>query len=223
MEHKEKSIEKLKEEKKEIIKEIVQKERKEKRDNNIEKGNKILRVSNSFNSELESIQLDRVEKNMEEYPISKPKITDLIIKHKNWGQIKEDCKNFIFQKNKKAQTTMAIFFGIFLVFFVIIYFFIFGTTMLHVNTALSQNLSLGQVNLAEINAQTFGVFAISIMNNADWWGLGTIFGMVLGLLMSAYFLRGRFPKFGLILAIFLIIAIFIFALYMRSTYLNLME
>lgn len=220
------NLEELKKQKLEIQKQIQELDQKRKRETKscVKKSNIITRVSTSFNEDLEEIQVDRVNKDMEEFPISKPKITDLIVKHKSWGQMKEDCKNFLFvPKNKKGQFTALMFLGIMLVLFLVIYFLVFGTTILKIDEQFDQNISIGQVNLAEVNAVTFGVFADSLRNNADWWGLGTIFGMIFGLLLSAYFLRNKFPKISLIIDIFIIIAVFVFSLYMRSIYLTLME
>lgn len=91
-------------------------------------------------------------------------------------------------------------------------------TIVKIDQALDQNVSLGQVNLKTVNAQTFGVFAETVVNNADFWGLASIFGMIIGLFLSAYLTRNRFPKFGIILDIFIIIGVFIFSLYLRGVY-----
>ena len=56
--------------------------------------NKIIRVSEDYDSEIEGIQEKRIEKGVDEKKISKPKISDLIINHKRWDEIKEDIINF---------------------------------------------------------------------------------------------------------------------------------
>ena len=58
--------------------------------------NKIIRVSEDFDSEIENIQDKRIEKGLDEEKTSKPKISDLIRKHKLWNQLKEDVINFDF-------------------------------------------------------------------------------------------------------------------------------
>lgn len=202
------------------IKERLHKIKKIKKEDKIksQKGNKLARIDNDFNKKLDETIQYRFENGMDNKQLSKPKLTRLISKHKT---IWDDLRKFDF--NKKGQVTIFMFFGIFLALFVVVYFFVFGTAVININNALDQNVSLGQVNLQEINSQTFGVFATSVANNADWWGLASIFGMILGLFFSAYLTRNRFPKFGIILDIFIIIAVFIFALYLRGIYSTLIE
>ena len=61
------------------------------------------------------------------------------------------------------------------------------------------------------------------LENADWWGMSLIFGLILGLFLSAYFMRNRFPKWAIILDIFIIVAMFIVALYISSSYSILLD
>lgn len=118
---------------------------------------------------------------------------------------------------------MFILFGIILVFAIIFFLLVMGIMAIKINDALSQDVDIGEVNLAELNAGTFGMYHQMILYKADFIGICAVFGMVLGLFLSAYVVRGRFPKWGLILDIFLIIAFFIFALYISQTYGLLME
>jgi len=126
-------------------------------------------------------------------------------------------------KNKKGQSTVFLFALIFVVFFMLILIFVGGVIVVKVNQALDQNVNIGQVNLATLNSQTFGVATTTYLNNADWWGLSIIFGMVFGLLLSAYILRGRFPKWGIVLDIFIILTAFFISLYISSSYSILLD
>ena len=121
-------------------------------------------------------------------------------------------------KNKKGQ--MTIFFAILLIGVILIAIFLFvsGLVSTKINTYLDQDIAIGNVTLSEINADTFGQFNTMILDNADWWGLSAIFGVILGLFLSSYFVRGKFPKFGIILDIFIILAFFIVSLYISATY-----
>ncbi len=92
-----------------------------------------------------------------------------------------------------------------------------------INSALDIDVDMGQVNLREINALTFGKFNEMVINNADWWGMSLIFGMILGLFLSSYILRGRLPKWGIILDIFIILFVFIISLYISSVYQTLLD
>jgi hypothetical protein len=185
--------------------------------------NKIIRVSEKFNKEMEDIQKKRIENGFDEEKVSKPKVSDLIRKHKFWPKLKQDLINFSFSledesMGKRGQISIFSFFGIFLGFAYVRAMLVIGTIVINVNLALDQDIDIGQVNLKTINSQTFGVFTTSILNNADWWGIALIFGMVMGLFLSSYMLRNIFPRWGMILDIFIILATFIVSLYLRDTY-----
>lgn len=63
--------------------------------------NKIIRVSEKFNEEIEDIQEKRIENGFEEEKLSKPKISDLIRKHNDWSKVKQDLINFNFALEEK--------------------------------------------------------------------------------------------------------------------------
>ena len=121
-------------------------------------------------------------------------------------------------KNKKGQTTIFILLGILAIFFIIIGLIVIGTISVKTQSALSQNISIGQVNLKTVSDDTFGKLNTMILNNADWWGIATIFGMVIALFLISYFTRNTFPKIGIILDIFMIFVAFIFSLYLSAIY-----
>ncbi len=84
--------------KKEIEREIKNKKmenKKDKKNNSISKANVLVRISRKFNDILDNILKELEGKG---FRISKPKLTDLIIKHKNWGEVENDCINFDFKK-----------------------------------------------------------------------------------------------------------------------------
>ncbi len=121
-------------------------------------------------------------------------------------------------KNKRGQTTIFILGGILVVFIGVIILIVFGVFSTNLNESLSQNISVGQVNLQTVSDQTIGQFNTMVVNNADWWGTGIIFGMVLALFLTAYFARGTFPKIAIILDIFFIFVAFLFSLYLSAAY-----
>lgn len=182
---------------------------------NKKKNSQHIRVSKNFDKELNDINEIR-EKNGD-FKMSKPKITNLIIKHKYfWKKMKEDLINY--EINKRGQSTFMLFLMIFFLFAGILFLFISGVVVININNALDQDIQLGKVNLQTINSQTFGVFASMFINYADWWGLCLIIGLILGLFLSSYFTRNKFPKWGIVLDIFLIFTSFIFSLYISSSY-----
>ena len=121
-------------------------------------------------------------------------------------------------KNKKGQTTTFMLLGLLIIFIIVIGLIVIGSISTHTQDALSQNITIGQVNLKTVSDDTFGKLNTMILNNADWWGIATIFGMVLGLFLISYFARNTFPKIGIILDIFMILTAFIFSLYLSAIY-----
>ena len=126
-------------------------------------------------------------------------------------------------KYKKGQSTLMMIVMLVFLFFAAILFLVGGITVVKINNALSLDIDLGQVNLAEVNAQTFGKYTEMFLVNADWWGISLIFGMIIGLFLSSYMLRGTFPKWGIVLDIFIILFIFLASLYISSTYQVLLD
>lgn len=121
-------------------------------------------------------------------------------------------------KNKKGQSTVFMLYGILILFIGVILLIVIGIVSINFEKALNQNVTIGQVNLGEVTDDTFGKFNTMILDNADWWGTAIIFGMVLGLFLTSYIGRNRFPKFGVIIDIFMIFVAFIFSLYLSTIY-----
>ena len=125
--------------------------------------------------------------------------------------------------NKRGQSTLLMVILLVALFFSAIMLLVGGLVTTRINAALDQDIDMGQVNLQEVNANTFGKFNEMVVNNADWWGISLIFGMVLGLFLSSYILRGSLPKWGMILDIFIILFVFLISLYISSTYRILLD
>ncbi len=120
--------------------------------------------------------------------------------------------------NKRSQSTIFLSILILGVFLSAIVLLVLGLVVTNINEALDIDVEIGQVNLAEENAVTFGKFNEMIVVSADWWGMSIIFGLVFGLFLSAYFVRGSFPKWAIILDLFLILFAFIISLYISAAY-----
>lgn len=126
-------------------------------------------------------------------------------------------------KNKRGQTTLMIMILILGLMLTLIMLFVGGVLAVRINSFLDQDIQIGQVNLQTVNAQQFGKFATMYIQSADWWGLCVIIGMVLGLFLSAYFMRGRFPKWAIVLDLFIIISMFFVAQYFAASYNTLLN
>lgn len=120
--------------------------------------------------------------------------------------------------NKKGAITIFMLYGFIILFLGVIFIIVLGIVTVNMNEALSQNLTIGQVNLKTVSDDTFGKFNTMVINNADWWGTAIIFGMVMGLFLSSYFIRSALPKITIILDIFFIFVAFIFSLYLSAIY-----
>lgn len=127
------------------------------------------------------------------------------------------------RKNKRGQITILMVFILIGLLFSLIFIFIGGVVAVRINETLDRDIDLGQVNLASVNADTFGKFTEMYIANADWWGLSIIFGMVCGLFLSAFMTRGVSPKWGVILDIFIIVVVFITSLYVSSAYSTVLD
>lgn len=123
----------------------------------------------------------------------------------------------------KGQITILLVILIFGLMLGLILLFAGGLVTQKTYDALNIDVDIGQVNLAEQNALHFGKFHEMVIVGADWWGISLIFGMVLALFLSSYFLRNKFPKWGIILDIFIILFIFIVSLYFSATYSTLLD
>lgn len=126
-------------------------------------------------------------------------------------------------KNKKGQVTWLLFVVLIVLFISMIGFLVTGLVASNINSALDQNISVGQVNLADTNAVTFGKLNSMLLTHADWMGVATIFGMILGLFLSSYFTRNRMPKEGMVLDIFIIFGTFLFSTYLSNSYQSLLD
>ncbi|KKL44383.1 hypothetical protein LCGC14_2366260 [marine sediment metagenome] len=106
--------------------------------------------------------------------------------------------------DKRGVSTVWILVGIMIVFGAALLLIIIGAVSVNINDALDQNVTIGNVNLKTVNEQTFGQYNTMVLNNADWWGLAIIFGMIIGLFLIAYFARDTFPKISIVIDIFFI-------------------
>lgn len=120
--------------------------------------------------------------------------------------------------NKKGLSTIGIFPFIFYFFFIAIFL---GITILIFNSVsegLDHDVYIGQVNLAEINNQTFRQFEIALTDKADMLGIVLLLGMCLMLFMNAFLTGRNYPKLFMIIDIFIIIFAFILAVYISQIY-----
>lgn len=117
----------------------------------------------------------------------------------------------------KGSSAIVIIIFIFAVFFIVIFLglslFAFST----VSDILDQNVTIGNTNLQEINQQTFGKMTNEMLNAGDNIGLGMIIGMILFMIVNAYFF-GDNNKIWIPVDMVILIAVYIIAVYISNTY-----
>ncbi len=121
-------------------------------------------------------------------------------------------------QNKKGMATIGIFIFIFAAFFIAIFLGITLFIFNQINDVLDIDVDVGQVNLKDINAQTFGQINTGFINNADIIGMMILLSMCLLMILNGFFLGSKFPKLFFILDIFILVFVFITAVYLSQTY-----
>ena len=121
-------------------------------------------------------------------------------------------------KNKKGSSVIWGFVIMFVAFFVAIFLGITVYTFNVVNTVLSQDVEIGQVNLANVTARTFGQINTGMLDNADTIGIILLLGMCLLMILNGYFFGKNNLKLFFIVDIFLLALFFIPAVYISQLY-----
>jgi hypothetical protein len=124
-------------------------------------------------------------------------------------------------KNKSGITynlLSIIVFALVGVIFIGILGFIFNATY----NGLNQDVMAGQVNLSNATEQTYGVFNNAYNNNMDLFGLFLIFGMIGGLFMASFLMRGKWDKLLIIVDLLIMIVVYITAVLISNVYEHLL-
>lgn len=120
--------------------------------------------------------------------------------------------------NKKGSVIIQLFIFVFAVFFIGLFL---GLTLWGfnlVNDVLDQDVEVGQVNLGEINALTFGKINTGFIANADTIGIVVLLGMCLLMILNGYFFGSKYPKFFLAIDILILVFVFITSVYLSQVY-----
>ena len=125
-------------------------------------------------------------------------------------------------KGKRGITFNAIPIIIF-AFVGIIILAILGFVFNSMYSGLNQDVMAGQVNMSNATEQTFGTFNTAFNNNLDLFGLFLIFGMIGGLLMASFLMRGKWDKLLIVVDLILMIAVYITAVLISNTYETLLN
>lgn len=120
--------------------------------------------------------------------------------------------------NKKGMSTVQIFLFIFFAFFGIVFLGLAVWGFDLVKTNLGVDVMIGQVNLQNATNLTFGMISDGLKTNADTLGVILILGMCLLMIMNGYYFGSKYPKFFLVIDIFIIVFAFLLAVYISQAF-----
>lgn len=111
-------------------------------------------------------------------------------------------------------------------FFAFIFFFLLAAMFIGlflwgfnlVNDVLGIDVDVGQVNLKAVNDQTFGAINVAFVNNADTLGIVVLLSMCVFMILNGYMFGRDNEKLWIIVDIFILIFVFILAVYMSQVY-----
>lgn len=126
-------------------------------------------------------------------------------------------------KNKNGISVLPLFIFIFVSFFLAIFLGVAVWGFSLVDGVLDQDIDVGNVNLGEVNNQTFGRMSDAFLEYADMIGIILMLGMVLLMFGNAYYFNGKNMKAFFIIDFLILIFIFITAVYISSVYSTLIN
>lgn len=121
-------------------------------------------------------------------------------------------------KNKKAIATFELFHFLIIGFVILLVVGLFVYMFNLVTTSLDMDLMVGAVNLSQVTQSTIGQINTAILTKINTFGIFILFGMVLGMLINAYFTRDEYPSLFLIIDLMLIIFAYILSVYLSNSY-----
>jgi ABC-type sugar transport system permease subunit len=95
---------------------------------------------------------------------------------------------------------------------------ILGFVFSSIYSGLNQDVLIGSVNMSNVTEQTYGTFNTAFNNNLDLFGLFLIFGMIGGLLIASFLMRGKWDKLLIVVDLILLVVVYIVAVVISNTY-----
>lgn len=176
------------------------------------------RVGCKFQEELNDIRQKRMDEKVDDRKATNPELTNMIPRHKNWKEIKEDLINHIFKRNKKGSTTIGLISLMVVAFISLVVIGIIVFIWSTISTNLAIDVAVGQVNLANITAVTLTPLSNALLDNADLIAYSFLFGLIISMFTNAYFLRDTFHRLFIILDIIILVVVYIIAVYISYIY-----
>lgn len=121
-------------------------------------------------------------------------------------------------KNKRGVITSTLFYFMVYIIIGVIMLAVVGFVVHAIRGGLNINEMAGQVNLSNVSESTLGVVDDSLNNNLDLFGLFLIFGMIGGLLIASFMLRGKWNKLLIVVDLILMVVVYITAVLISNAY-----
>lgn len=87
-----------------------------------------------------------------------------------------------------------------------------------VRTSVGQDVMIGSVNLSNATDQTLGRIDDAILDKINMLGIMVLFGMVLAMMVNAYFTRNQYPKLFIVLDILIVFVGYVISAYLSNAY-----
>ncbi len=118
---------------------------------------------------------------------------------------------------RKGSSVIGMFLFAFAVFLFMIFFGIAIWSFSLIDDALDQDVDVGQVNLRDVNDDTFGALTQAMLDQADAFALIFILGTVVVMLLNAH-LFGDSNKLWIPIDMLILIFVFILSVYFSQVY-----
>ena len=177
----------------------------------------LMRVSVKFKQWCDDMKKEKRENTKERGELlSDKKITELIPKHTHSTAIKKDILDYRWRD--KRGVTFNLFTGITIALIGIIVIAVLGFVFSSIYSGLNQDVMVGQVNLSNVTESTYGTLVNAYNSQMDILGLILIFGMIVGMLIASFLLRGKWDKILIVVDLIMMIVVYIFAVMISNYY-----
>ena len=122
------------------------------------------------------------------------------------------------KKGVQGPVTIQMFLFVIMAFFAILFLGLYVFVFDLVTTNLAIDVDVGNVNLKNVTDSTMGKLNLALGLNADILGLSILLGMVMMMLLNGVLLSQGNSKLWIIGDIFILVFVFIFAVYIAQVY-----
>jgi len=179
-----------------------------------------IKADPKFAKELEDIKIERIKNGKDKKIRTSRRLTLAIVRHSLWGKIRQSIINSELSDNKKAQFFATNILKFAALAFVIIFFLglwayshaLLTDALIGVNPQMA-----GNVNISIVADDTFGEMNRAMATGIKPLSITLIFGMILMMLLVAYFIRDD-PPVMLIVDFFILVLSVIFSVYIANSF-----